>query len=283
MPLTGGDRDVGVAVCQLAPVLGDVEGNVTRALAAVADAAAAGAALVVLPELVSSGYVFGSRDELRRCAERPDGPTVARLAGAAREHGVVVVAGFPELADGGEVFNSAVLADPSGVRAVYRKAHLWDREKELFTPGSAPPAVVDTSVGRVGMMVCYDLEFPEWLRLAALDGAEIVCAPTNWPAEPRPAGERPVEVVRLQASASVNRVYVAAADRVGDERGVEWVGGSAIVGPDGYPLAVADPAGGEQLLVAACRPAAARDKQVSPRNDVLADRRTDLYGWQDSK
>lgn len=277
MPVTGGDRDVGVAVCQLAPVLGDVEGNVTRAVAAVADAAAAGAALVVLPELVSSGYAFVDRDELARCAERRDGGTVTRLAAAAREHAVVVVAGFPELADGGEVFNSAVLADPSGVRAVYRKAHLWDREKELFAAGSAPPAVVDTTAGRVGVMVCYDIQFPEWVRLAALDGAEIVCAPTNWPAEPRPAGERPVEVVRLQAAASVNRVYVAAADRVGRERGVDWVGGSAVVGPDGYPLAVADPAGGEQLLVATCRLAEARDKRVSPRNDVLADRRPDLY------
>lgn len=265
-------------MCQLAPVLGDVDGNLARAVAAVADAAAAGARLVVLPELVSSGYAFAGRDELERCAERPDGTTVTRLAASAREHDAVVVAGFPELADGGAVFNSAVLADSSGVRAVYRKAHLWDREKELFTPGSAPPAVVDTSVGRVGVMVCYDLEFPEWLRLAALAGAEIVCAPTNWPAEPRPAAERPIEVVRLQASASVNRVYVAAADRIGRERGVDWVGGSAIVGPDGYPLAVADRERGEQLLVAACRLAEARDKRVSPRNDVLADRRTDLYG-----
>ncbi|MBO0889715.1 MAG: hydrolase [Acidothermales bacterium] len=272
------DAAVTVAVCQLAPVLGDVEGNVARALAAVAGAAAAGARLVVLPELVSSGYAFSGPDELARCAEPPGGPTVTRLAAAARAHGAVVVAGFPELADGGEMCNSAVLADPSGVRAVYRKAHLWDREKALFTAGSAPPAVVDTGVGRVGVMVCYDLRFPEWLRLATLDGAEIVCAPANWPAEPRTAGERPVEVVRLQASASVNHVYVAAADRVGRERGVDWVGGSAIVAPDGYPLAVADPARGEQLLTAECRPAAARDKRVSPHNDVLADRRLDLYG-----
>lgn len=269
---------VGVAVCQLAPVLGDVEANLLRAVAAVSDAAAAGAGLVVLPELVSSGYAFTDRDELARFAERADGRTVTRLADAAREHDVVVVAGFPELVNGGEVCNSAVLADPSGVRALYRKAHLWDREKELFTPGCAPPAVVDTGLGRVGVMVCYDLEFPEWLRLATLAGAEIVCAPTNWPAEPRPTGERPIEVVRLQASASVNRVYLAAADRVGRERGVDWVGGSAIVGPDGYPLAVADRTRGEQLLLATCRLSEARDKRVSPRNDVLADRRPELYG-----
>lgn len=271
------DGPVTVAVCQLAPVLGDVGGNTARAVSAVADAATRGARLVVLPELVSSGYAFADRDELARCAERPDGAVVTRLAAAARDHGVVVVAGFPELADGGELCNSAMLADPSGVRAIYRKAHLWDREKELFAPGSAPPAVVDTGVGRVGVMICYDLQFPEWLRRAALDDAEIVCAPANWPAEPRPAGERPIEVVRLQASASVNRVHVAVADRVGRERGVDWVGGSAIVGPDGFPLAVADPARGEQLLTAGCRLAAARDKRVSPRNDVLADRRPDLY------
>ncbi|MQA03826.1 MAG: carbon-nitrogen hydrolase [Streptosporangiales bacterium] len=217
-----------VAVCQLAPVIGDRARNVDRAIDAVTAAADAGAHLVVLPELVSSGYVFADRLELGRNAEWRDGATVSRLAAVAQERGVVVVAGFPERGEDGGYYNSAALIDVDGLRAVYQKVHLWDAETELFTPGAAPPVVADTSLGRVGVVVCYDLEFPEWMRLAALAGAEIICAPTNWPGGPCPAGERPVEVVRVQASASVNRCYVAAADRVGTERGVDWVGGSAI-------------------------------------------------------
>lgn len=269
---------VTVASCQLAPVLGDRARNLDRATDAVTVAADAGADLVVLPELMSSGYVFADRSELGQHAEWCDGATVSRLSAVARERGVVVVVGFPERSEDAGYYNSAAVIDVDGLRGVYHKVHLWDSETELFTPGTSPPLVVDTSVGRLGVVVCYDLEFPEWLRLAALAGAEIICAPTNWPAEPRPAGERPVEQVRVQASASVNRCYVAAADRVGEERGVDWVGGSAIVGPDGYPLVTAEPGAGEQLLLASCRPVDARVKQISKRNDVFADRKPELYG-----
>ena len=99
--------------------------------------------------------------------------------------------------DDGLVYNSAALVSPDGVLAVYRKAHLWDAEKLVFTPGDAPPPVVDLPFGRVGLMICYDLEFPEWVRLAALAGADLIAAPVNWPAMPVPAGERPCDVVRV--------------------------------------------------------------------------------------
>lgn len=269
---------VTVAACQLAPVVGEPELNLDRAVEAATLAADRGARIVVLPELVTSGYVFTGPEEARRLAEPPDGATATRLTELARDRDLVVVAGFAELAAHGALYNSALVADRDGLRTVYRKAHLWDAEKEIFTPGDRPPPVVDTAVGPVGVMICYDLEFPEWLRIAALEGAEIVCAPTNWPAEPRPDGERPVEVVRSQASASVNRVFLAVADRVGPERGVEWVGGSAIIRPDGFPVALADPGAGEQTLVARCTLGDARTKRLSPRNDVLADRRPELYG-----
>ncbi len=267
---------VRVAVCQLAPRIGDVAGNVDRALAAVSTAADAGAQLIVLPELVTSGYVFRDLEEVREVAEPADGPTTQRLAALARERSLIVVAGFPERS-GDLIYNSAVLVDESGPRAVYRKAHLWDRESDFFTPGSAPPPVVETHRGRIGMVVCYDLEFPEWMRAVALQGADVVCAPTNWPAEARPAGERPMEVVRVQASAAVNRVFFAVADRTGSERGVEWASASAIIGPDGYPLALADASGAEQIVTASCLLKTAADKRTGPRNDVFADRRTELY------
>jgi 5-aminopentanamidase len=279
-----------VACCQLAPVLGDPAANRELAADAVARAAAQGASVVVLPELVSSGYVFESQAEARASAEGADGETVTSWARLAAGHGIVIVGGFCETA-AGELFNSAALVDPGGLRCVYRKAHLWDNESRWFTPGGADPAVVTTEFGRIGVMICYDLEFPEWVRLPALDGAQLLCAPTNWPAFPRPAGERPAEVVRVQADASVNRMFIAVCDRTGEERGIPWVGGSVIVDADGWPLAATPQAagpspagrppaagtGGPITIAAACRLGDALDKTTGPVNNVHADRRPGLY------
>jgi predicted amidohydrolase len=137
--------------------------------------------------------------------------------------------------------------------------------------------VIPTRFGRIAVMICYDLEFPEWVRLSALDGAQLLCAPANWPAFPRPDGERPAEVVRVQADAAVNRMFIAACDRTGEERGVAWVEGSVIVDADGWPLACAAPAGGPVIITAECRLGSALDKAIGPRNDVHADRRPGLY------
>jgi predicted amidohydrolase len=271
------DSPVSVAVCQIFPRIGDVEGNRRRLLEETAAAAAAGARIIVLPELVTSGYVFASQEEARSLAEHADGPTVQAVAALTRELDVVVVLGLPEIGPDGSLHNSAVVVDCDGLRATYRKTHLWDREDLTFTAGSQPPPVVDTGGRRIAVLVCYDLEFPEWVRLAALAGADLLCVPANWPAGPRPQAERPAEMVRALAAASTNRMFVAVCDRVGDERGVEWVGGSLIANPDGYPLAVSDLTGQEQRLLASCRLEDARDKTVSQRNDVLQDRRPELY------
>ncbi len=273
----GGPEDgIPVAVCQLAPRLGEHERNVGRCVEAVRAAAGRGARLIVLPELVTSGYVFHDVAEARASAEESDGPTVARLSALAAELDVVVVAGLAELADG-RLYNSAVVVDATGLRAVYRKVHLWDQEGRYFVTGDAVPPVVETTLGRVAVMICYDLEFPEWVRSAALRGADVICAPTNWPSTQRPSGERPVEVVQAQASAAVNRVFLAVAARTGEERGVEWVSGSTIVGPAGYPLVLTDPAVDEQVLIARCRIEDARIKTTSANNHVFGDRRPDLY------
>ena len=105
-----------------------------------------------------------------------------------------------------------------------------------------------------------------------------MCAPVNWPRTPRPDGERPSEVVRVQAMASINRIFIAACDRTGRERGVDWVGGSVVVNPDGFPLAGPAHADDVVTLMARCELAQARDKRVGEHNDVLADRRPELYG-----
>lgn len=265
-------------VChQLAPRIGDTRYNRALTEHAIRAAADRDAQVIVLPELVQSGYTFTDREEAHSVSETLDGPTLALWKNLGRELGIIIVAGFCERLSAGRVANSAALIEPSGRMTVYRKAHLWDREKLIFTPGEAPPPVVDTTVGRIGVMVCYDLELPEWVRLAALAQADLLCAPVNWPDGPRPVGERPAEIVRVQANAAVNRMFIAACDRYGEERGVNWVGGSVIVDADGYPLAGAAYHPQEQQLVADLPVAQARHKSISDYNHVHQDRRPGLY------
>ncbi|CAI8708267.1 nitrilase family protein [Pseudomonas serbica] len=267
-----------VACCQVAPKIGDLAFNRTLTERIIRSAARQGAQIVVLPELVQSGYVFNDRDEAFSLAETTEGPTLRLWTALARELNLVVVGGFCERLEGDELANSAAMIDAKGLRAVYRKAHLWDAESEIFSVGNAAPPVVETVHGRIGMLICYDLEFPEWVRLPALAGAELLCAPVNWPDGPRPPTERPAEVVRVQANASVNRMFIAACDRHGHERGVGWVQGSVIVDADGYPLAGPAEQGSEQILLAALNLGEARNKRISARNDLHRDRREGLYG-----
>ncbi|VVN41077.1 MULTISPECIES: nitrilase-related carbon-nitrogen hydrolase [Pseudomonas] len=267
-----------VACCQLAPKIGDLAYNRTLTERAIRQAAFQGAQVVVLPELVQSGYLFADRFEALGLAETVDGPALQLWQALARELNLVIVGGFCERLPADELANSAAMIDANGLCAVYRKAHLWDAEKDIFTAGDAPPPVVETVHGRLGMLICYDLEFPEWVRLAALAGAELLCAPVNWPDGPRPQTERPAEVLRVQANASVNRMFIAACDRYGHERGVGWVQGSVIVDADGYPLAGPAEQGGEQMLLATLNLAEARNKRISARNDLHRDRRPQLYG-----
>ena len=208
-------KTVTVACCQVAPRIGELEYNRALVERVVRQAAQRGARVVVLPELVQSGYLFRDRVEAQALAETLDGPSLRLWISLAAELDIVLVAGFCEQRDDGTLANSAALVDAGGLRALYRKAHLWDGEKAIFSPGDAAPPVVDTAFGRIAVMICYDLEFPEWVRLPALAGAELLCAPVNWPRGPRPAGERPAEVVRVQANAAVNRMTIAACDRHG--------------------------------------------------------------------
>jgi len=267
-----------VACCQIAPRIGAAEANRAAGLAAAQAAAANGAVIVVLPELSASGYVFRDVAEARSLAEPADGPTAAGWAVLAKRHDITIVGGICERGADGVLYNTAVAVDAAGVRVAYRKAHLWDAEKLVFTPGEDPPPVIETAGTSLALMICYDLEFPEWVRLPGLAGARLLCVPANWPALPRPKGERPIEVVRAQAAASTNRMFVAVCDRAGAERGVDWVGGSVIIDPDGWPLAGPDPGDHEITVTADCDLASAADKRISEHNDVLADRRPSLYG-----
>jgi predicted amidohydrolase len=269
-----------VAVAQLALCVGEPDANRQAARIAIAQAALAGARLVVLPELSDSGYVFSDAGEARSLAS----PTASCLTlrewrSLAARHDLAIAGGFCELGPDGRLYNSAAIVDASGTRAVYRKAHLWDAEKKIFTPGDDAPPVVELPFGNVGLMICYDLEFPEWVRLAALRGADLIAVPVNWTASgsPAPPGERSGEVVAAQAAASSNGVFIAVADRCGTERGVDWLGGSVIVRRGGYPAAGPMCENRTAVLTATIDLVQARDKRISELNDLFTDRRPDLY------
>jgi predicted amidohydrolase len=244
--------------------------------AAVRDAVAAGARLIVLPELCNTGYAFESRTEARAAAQPAHGGVLNDWAEAAGPQ-AVVVGGFAEQGDGGTVYNSAAIVDGTGVLAVYRKAHLWDREALIFDRGDDPAPVLDTSIGRIGVMVCYDLFFPEFTRGVALAGADIIVAPTNGPNPTGAPRHDNIGVSIARATAHVNRVFVAVCDRWGTERGIQWAGRSLIADPDGDLLV--GPAGDRPTrLMADCDLARARDKRWSgTENDAFMDLRPELY------
>lgn len=270
------DAMVTVTCLELAPEVGELARNQAMASAAIAAAARSGAEVIVLPELVTSGYCFASTDEARSVSIRRDDPLFQRWATEAG--GAVLVAGFAELGDDDQLYNSAVLIDTGGVRAVYRKTHLWDTEKLFFTAGSVAAPVVSTAFGRIGVLICYDMEFPEMTRSVALSGADLLVVPTNWPLAERPAGMPAGEVVIAMAAAMVNRMPIACCDRRGIERGQRWHQATTILGADGWPLATA---GADGVAIADVDLAGARDKHLSSRNDALGDRRTDVYGRPD--
>ena len=179
-------NNVTVACCQVAPKIGDLAYNRTLTERVIRQAASAGAQIVVLPELVQSGYLFHDRSEALSLSEPTDGPAINLWKALSKELNILIVAGFCERLGADQLANSAAMIDAQGLRAVYRKAHLWDEENAIFSAGNAPPPVVETAFGRISMMICYDLELPEWVRLAALARADLLCAPVNWPDGPRP-------------------------------------------------------------------------------------------------
>jgi predicted amidohydrolase len=260
---------------QVAPAIADLQSNRELSVGAIAQAVHAGADIVVLPELVTSGYVFESVDEAASVAIRPDHALFREWAAAAARGPAVVIGGFCERGEDGLLYNSAAVVDGSGVLGVYRKTHLWDREKLFFEPGSAAPPVFDTSQGRVGVLICYDLEFPELTRMLALAGAELIAVPTNWPLVERPAGERPPEVIIGMAAARVNRVFVACCDRTGTERGQEWTAGTTIIDESGWVIATQAHEASATIEVDL---AIARAKKLTNLCDALGDRRPELYG-----
>ncbi len=266
-----------IACCQLAPDVADPGGNCALACQAVASAVDREAQLIVLPELVNSGYVFRTEAEVQAAAIASGDALFHALAQEAARGDAVIVTGFCERGADGRLFNSSAVLDGEGVVATYRKLHLWDEESHWFEEGEQAAPVVETRHGRIGLAICYDIEFPEVARGLALEGAEVIALPTNWPHDPAPPNGRPILPSLAATTAYLNKVFVAVCDRCGSERGVEFEGGSAIAGPDGALLAAPPAHRGAGMLLADCDLARARDKRTGARNDAFADRRPGRY------
>ncbi|MEH6375095.1 carbon-nitrogen hydrolase family protein [Streptomyces sp. KLMMK] len=233
-------------------------------------AAAAGARILLTNELFLTGYALG--DAVSERAEPADGPGARAVARIAAEHGLAVGYGYPERdeADGGTVYNALQLIGPDGARlANYRKTHLFGAyETAHFRPGSEAVVQADFAGLRLGLLICYDVEFPEPVRAHALAGTELLLAPT--------ALMRPYEIVPqtiVPARAWESQLYIAYANRCGEEGDFAFAGLSCLAAPDGTVRARAG--SGEDLIVADVDPALLKASRAE--NTYLADRRPELY------
>ncbi len=255
------------AVIQTDPVFGEPAANLAAALALVPD----GCDLAVLPELCTTGYQFRDRDELRALAEPvPDGPTCTTLRDHAARTGTTLVAGLAE-AHGENLHNSAVLVRPDGRIDRYRKLHLFWDEKLVFDPGDLGLPVFDACGTTVGLMICFDWQFPEAAGTLGRRGARVIAHPSNLVLPHCP------DAMRIRALE--NRVFTLTANRVGREHrtaaALEFIGRSTICSPTADRLTLCSEdrpeAGTATLDLALC------DHQVTPRNHLIADRRPEFY------
>ncbi|MBN1887002.1 MAG: carbon-nitrogen hydrolase family protein [Thermoflexales bacterium] len=267
--------NITVAAVQMDPKIGQVGDNRAIILDLLDKAVGLGAQLIVFPEAALSGYCLDTLDEARAAAEPVPGPSVQAFAQACRAKGVYAVIGMLE--DAGErLYNSAVLVGPHGLIGCYRKSHLpFLGVDRLADPGDSGLQVYDTELGRLGLLVCYDLRFPEAARCLALNGADIIALPTNWPegAESAPDFIAPTRALE-------NRVFVITCDRCGHERGFDFIGKSVILDPAGGRLAQAGL--GEEIITATFDPGLARQKRLVIRPgefelDTVGGRRPELY------
>lgn len=263
------NSNISVACAQFLPRFGDLNYNLTRIEEFTIKT---DAHLIVFPELCTSGYEFRDAEETKELAFAvPESSPYERLMNLAIKETKFLVVGFPEKA-GNKVFNACVLLTPTGESFVYRKIHLFDREKFLFFPGDKELEIVKTEIGNLGLMICFDWAFPEVARVLALKGAHIICHPSNLVLQycQRAMFARSVE----------NGVYSLTSNRIGTEervgRRITFTGASQILSPKGEILAQAS-TDQEEVISATINPYLAENKMITPNNHLIQDRRTQFY------
>jgi predicted amidohydrolase len=237
--------------------------------------------LTVFPECTITGYCFESLEEAIEVAEPIDGPSISRMTQLCEQHSTRVIFGFLELdndASEPRVFNSLAYLGPQGLLGTYRKVHLPFLGIDRFTtPGDRQFDVVESPEINIGMNICYDCSFPEGSRVLAIQGADLIALPTNWP----PTSGLTADIIP-NARALENHVYFMSVNRIGSERGFEFIGKSKICDPGGNNLAFANHAN-EEILYAEIDVAFAREKHrvaIPGKHEVhrMKDRRPDIYG-----
>ena len=220
-------RNIRIALGQMRAIQGNTQANMEKMEGMAAEAAAGGADIICFPELSYTGY-FVKKDRLDEIAETEDGEFIKRTCNAAKKSGICIIAGFAERGDSGEIYNTAVFADRQGrVAGKARKVYLWKSEKKRFGRGDGY-CVFDTEFGRAAILICYDLEFPEPARIAALNGAEIIFCPAAWSVPAKNRWE-----LDLKGCSLYNLLFTAGAN-FADEL---CCGASGVAGPDGRMIA----------------------------------------------
>ncbi|MBW5482525.1 carbon-nitrogen hydrolase family protein [Streptomyces bambusae] len=260
------------ALLQSSGVLGDVAENLRTLDEAAARAARSGAGLLVAPEMFLTGYALDLKD-VPALAEPADGPSARAIGEIARRHSLAVLYGYPERDGEGAdatVYNSAQLVGPDGAPlANYRKTHLFGCfEQDAFTPGDTPVVQAEYAGLRIGIMICYDVEFPENVRAHALAGTDLLLVPT--------AQMHPFQFVAEQlvpVRAFENQMYIAYVNRTGPEGEFEFVGLSCLASPDGTTRTRAGR--GEEMVLGEADPELLTASREN--NPYLRDRRPGLY------
>jgi predicted amidohydrolase len=257
---------------QFNPEFGNKAGNLKKVVASLANLTTT-IHLLVLPEFFATGYQFLSREEVDALSENiPEGETTQVLTGVAQEKTLYIIAGLPEQSNR-KYFNSAVLIGPDGYIGTYRKTHLFFEEKKYFTPGDTGFQVWSTEIGQIGIMICFDWFFPESMRALALNRAEIVGHPSNLVMPYCPAA-MPIRCLE-------NKLFSVTANRTGTEQrnagqALHFIGQSLIATPEGKILVKAS-SDTDALMTADIELPLARNKSINSLNDIIRDRRPEMY------
>jgi predicted amidohydrolase len=268
---------VKVAGAQINPQILEKERNLEKCLDSIRVASKTSAKLIVFPECALTGYCFNNRDEALAMAETIPGWSTRTIAALCKELDIYVIVGLLEKFRT-RLYNAAAFLGPEGLVGKYRKTHLPYLGVDRFADrGDKPFRVYDTPIGKIGLNICFDLRFPEPSRVMALNGAEVLVLPTNWP-----EGAENSPRFYVNTRASENRVNYVAVNRVGKERGFGFIGQSKIVDPDGRTLAEAS-SDREEIIYADFNLEAARNKRVIIRPGefelpLWEERRPKFYG-----
>ena len=258
-----------IATVQNSPVFGEKEKNINDLLKMMDSTPAE---LYILPEMSYSGYQLVSKEEAETLADKTDSDNIMRFAEWSKAHGSAVILGFPEAAEDGKIYNSSIFITPEGGRHIYRKSHLFYKEKIYYAPGNTGFFVNEWHGVKIGQAICFDWYFSESFRTLALLGADLIAHCTNivMPYFQRAAFARAIE----------NKVYIATSNRIGtEERDGEklvYTGESVIVDPLGNYLVDA-PSNKTGVFTAEIDTKLSRNKKLNDFNDVIGDRRTIFY------